>query len=121
MKGGFQEIDIWRSCYIHPVLQLLLVVYVDDFKMAGPTSSLAEGWRIVRRHVRTETPTALDKYLGCQHRMYDVPKSAFSAEARELFQWPPAPIPVKEKGPKNKNAPAPVGGGFCFGTRAKAQ
>ena len=115
MKGGFEEIDVWRSCYVHRELQLLLVVYVDDFKMAGPASNLAEGWRIVRRHVKTETPTALDKYLGCQHRMYDVPRAAFSAAACELFCWPPAPVPVKEPKPKAQAAPATVGGGFFCG------
>ena len=26
----------WPSVYIHEKLQLVLVVYVDDFKMAGP-------------------------------------------------------------------------------------
>ena len=28
----------------HPDLDLLLVVYVDDFKMAGPKDNLAKGW-----------------------------------------------------------------------------
>ena len=34
---GFEPIgEEWPSVYIHEKLQLVLVVYVDDFKMAGP-------------------------------------------------------------------------------------
>ena len=28
--------DIWQSIFYHPELDLLLVVYADDFKMAAP-------------------------------------------------------------------------------------
>ena len=28
---SFVPIDDWRSCYIHPKLDLMLIVYVDDF------------------------------------------------------------------------------------------
>ena len=30
----------WPSCYFHPKMKLFLVVYVDDFKLAGPTGNL---------------------------------------------------------------------------------
>ena len=36
-KNGFKEIAAWLSCYMHEKLMLFLVVYVDDFKLAGPT------------------------------------------------------------------------------------
>ena len=44
-KVGFQAVlrDIWKSVFYHPELKLLLVVYVDDFKMAGPSSNLRMG------------------------------------------------------------------------------
>ena len=37
-KVGFEAAltDIWKSVFYHPVKKLLLVVYVDDFKLAGP-------------------------------------------------------------------------------------
>ena len=28
----------WPVCYYHEKLKLMLVVYVDDFKLAGPTN-----------------------------------------------------------------------------------
>ena len=33
----------WRSCYWHPDGTFLLI-YVDDFKMAGPSSKLHQHW-----------------------------------------------------------------------------
>ena len=40
-KVGFEAVltDIWKSVFYHPVKKLLLVVYVDDFKLAGPKDS----------------------------------------------------------------------------------
>eukprot|EP00975_Prorocentrum_lima_P029499 6192974-Prorocentrum_lima.AAC.1 len=29
-------------------LTLFLVVYVDDFKLAGPKANLAKGWKLIR-------------------------------------------------------------------------
>jgi hypothetical protein len=47
----------------------------------------------------------LDKYLGCEHKLSEVPRASLSDAARELFQWPPTPVEsqkpvtVKPKGP----------------------
>ena len=40
-KQGFVRVlpEIWTSIFHHPELDLLLVVYVDDFKLAGPAGS----------------------------------------------------------------------------------
>ena len=36
-KAGFVPIgDEWPSCFFHDALRLFLVVYADDFKLAGP-------------------------------------------------------------------------------------
>ena len=60
---GFGE--EWPSVYIHEKLQLVLVVYVDDFKMAGPQKNLAQGWSMLRTRLKIEPETGLDMYLGC--------------------------------------------------------
>ena len=46
-KVGFEAVltDIWKSVFYHPVKKLLLVVYVDDFKLAGPKDNIKEGWK----------------------------------------------------------------------------
>jgi hypothetical protein len=48
VKHGFEPIPSWQSCYWHGSLRLLLVVYVDDFKPAGPSKAVVEGWRLIR-------------------------------------------------------------------------
>ena len=46
---GFKPIgEEWPSVYIHEKLQHVLVVYVDDFKTAGPQKNLAQGWSMLR-------------------------------------------------------------------------
>ena len=44
-KVGFEPIheSNWPSCYFHQDLKLKLSVYVDDFKMSGPTENLKKG------------------------------------------------------------------------------
>ena len=55
----------WPSVYIQQKLQLVLVVYVDGFKMAGPQKNLAQGWSMLRTRLKIEPETGLDMYLGC--------------------------------------------------------
>ena len=46
---GFTTVPDWRSCFVHPKLRLFLIVYVDDFKLAGPIKNMAEGWKLIRK------------------------------------------------------------------------
>ena len=66
---GFTEIPNWKSCYYHQRLKLFLTVYVDDFKMSGPITALAEGWKLIRSKIKMEDPTPSGRYLGCDHVM----------------------------------------------------
>ena len=70
--AGFEPVREWRSVFWHKKLKTLLVVYVDDFKMAGPTKSLPEAWRLLREGIKTEDPAPLSKYLGCEHRFVEL-------------------------------------------------
>ena len=38
----------WPSMYFHKKLLLLLVIYVDDLKLAGPEENLTKGWEMLR-------------------------------------------------------------------------
>ena len=42
-------------------------MYVDDFKLAGPTAAIAEGWRKIARRIKISKPAIAGRYLGCQH------------------------------------------------------
>ena len=65
-KVGFRPVrDEWPSLYWNSQLKLLLVVYVDDLKLAGPTRSLKQGWELLRSQLRLEPETPLGLYLGC--------------------------------------------------------
>ncbi len=47
-KVWFSKVEIWNSLFWHPTLKLLLMVYVDDLRMSGPSTSFARGWDLVR-------------------------------------------------------------------------
>jgi len=44
-KVGFRNVGegVWPSCYFHRELDLLISVYVDDFKLAGPKKTSRQG------------------------------------------------------------------------------
>ena len=59
--------EIWQSIFYHAELDLLLVVYVDDFKMAGPEANLAEGWKRISSVIDMDPPRPFGRYFGCHH------------------------------------------------------
>ena len=59
--------EIWQSIFYHAELDLLLVVYVDDFKMAGPEANLAEGWKGISSVIDMDPPEPFGRYFGCHH------------------------------------------------------
>ena len=69
-KQGFVRVlpEIWTSIFHHPELDLLLVVYVDDFKLAGPAGSLDKGWELIGKVVEIDAPEPFGRYFGC-HRI----------------------------------------------------
>ena len=59
----------WPSVFYHPDLKLLMVVYVDDFKMSGPKESMKKGWELVASRIDMDTPGMVSRYLGCDHQL----------------------------------------------------
>ena len=47
-----------------------MVVYVDDFKLAGPAKNLAAGWALIRSKIKTDPPHPVDIFLGCKHTQF---------------------------------------------------
>ena len=56
---GFVRVPHWRPRYIHPKIRFVLVVRVDDVKLAGPAGALPNGWPLIRQKVRMENLTPL--------------------------------------------------------------
>ena len=70
LAAGFQRIagDAWSSVFWHPEKLLLLVVYVDVFKMSGPTVNQASGWKLLEDAGLVLTNIEpVKRYLGCDH------------------------------------------------------
>lgn len=67
MEQGFRPLSGWPGCYTHTQLQILLTVYVDDFKMSGRSKDLPQAWAKVAAAINIEKPTKLNRYLGCGH------------------------------------------------------
>ena len=42
------EDKAWRSCYFSPTLKCYMIVYVDDFKIAGPEKNVKKAWELIR-------------------------------------------------------------------------
>ena len=57
----------WPSCYFHKDVGVLLSVHVDGFKLAGPTSSMEKGWRLIASNWELDPAQPLSLYLGCIH------------------------------------------------------
>ena len=57
VSEGIVELDNWGSCFWHPELKVSLIVYVDDFKLAGPTRNLTEGRGLSRKGSKLTIPT----------------------------------------------------------------
>ena len=68
--AGFNNVggDCWASCFYHKELDLLLSVYVDEYKLAGPKDNLSKGWSRDTQHLELDPPQPLNLYLGCIHR-----------------------------------------------------
>ena len=70
---GFKQIcEEWPSCFFHEGLKLLLVIYVDDFKLSGPRDKLPEGWKLLSDVIDLDAPHDPDLYLGCVHRYHTI-------------------------------------------------
>ena len=68
-KEGWKQIppDVWQSIFYHAEYNCMLVVYVEDFKLAGPTESMEKAWASIKRAVNIGDPEPYDRYFGCQH------------------------------------------------------
>ena len=71
LRVGFEPIPNWPSCYQHKGLGLMLTIYVDDFKLSGPTDKLRPGWKLLESvlELEPEGPDGrkAERYLGCLH------------------------------------------------------
>ena len=94
---GFVQISDWRSCFRHPRLDLMFIVYVDDFTLSGPIKHMSEGWELIRKNIVTWGPEPVSRYLGCEHGILDVMIPAGSNPAHGDIPEPAPKAPKKQK------------------------
>ena len=76
LDAGFQRIPGWECLYFHAALQVILNIYVDDFKLAGRKASLGDAWQLMRDNgLKLDPPEPFKEYLGCgQHTITLTPE-----------------------------------------------
>ena len=66
LKCDFQPIPGWECLFFHRELELILSVYVGDFKLVGKKTSMKGGWTLITNSgLVLDPPTPLGDYLGC--------------------------------------------------------
>ncbi len=90
-KEGFKPIEEWPGCYWHAKHKCFFIVYVDDFKLAGPTGkdgkNLEYVWELVRKHIDFDTPTPPGTFLGVQHRRFEVDHPEKKGKKIRCMEW----------------------------------
>ena len=103
MAQGFERIKPWRSCYFHPKLMQFLIVYVDDFKMSGPSETMDEAWRLLRSatantpRIEMDDPADANRFLGCDRKCYEKDVSWHGELPSVLTPPPPKKKKVKPR------------------------
>ena len=66
LSAGFRKMMGWECLFVHDRLKLILSVYVDDFKLVGPSGNLTSGWKaLTDTGLELDPPDPLGDYLGC--------------------------------------------------------
>ena len=66
-----KKVTQWRSTNFHRAAKAMLVVYVDDFKLAAPAHMHDMLWAAIKTKINIDTPTALEEFVGCEHEVLE--------------------------------------------------
>ena len=107
INAGFEKIasDAWRGVFWHPKYMALLIVYVDDFKLASRKEDTKLIWKELQKRIDMGEPEPPDRFLGC----YTKPFEARVCDVAEYLQNSPEWWPRGNDGqpleftPKDKN------------------
>ena len=65
--------EFWQSIFFHAELDLLLGIYVEDFKMGGPAKNFSYARKTVESVIHMDPPEPFGRYVG-----WKVDQQAFS-------------------------------------------
>ena len=69
------------------------MIYVDDFKLAGPKSNLDKGWKLIGSKIKMEAAQPIGRFLGCQQTMGSMKMHAWT---NPRYAWIALHKPKKE-------------------------
>ena len=68
MSVGFERLaEEWQGVFWHEKTRSLLIVYVDDFKLAAKTGEHDALWTSIRAVIDMDPETLDGRFLGCSH------------------------------------------------------
>ncbi|CAE8734045.1 unnamed protein product, partial [Polarella glacialis] len=70
--GGFWQAHCTNALESVGFIEVMMAVYVDDFKASGPVEAFKKVWTLVRSKIRTGAPTPIGRYLGCHHNVVEL-------------------------------------------------
>ena len=62
LKGWPLSVE-WKSCFLQHKSKCFLIVYVDDFKLAGPKENMIAAWNSIRDKMQVGEPANVDHSL----------------------------------------------------------
>ena len=76
----------WASLYVHTKTRSLLIICVDDFRMAAKPEYTVQLWGELRKFLRLDMPTPPDRFPGCyqHHFTSTVSKMSFMLNENPL-------------------------------------
>ena len=77
----------WECLFVHETWQVMLSVYVDDFKMAGTQKGVAQAWKAIRGPDKLilDEPTPFGPYLGCEQEVSTMKRSEAAERVQNIY------------------------------------
>ena len=83
MTLGYERVHEWPSVFWHPVRRMLLIVYVDDMKLAGPKEHMVTTWEALGKNIKLEVPKG-DVVAGTPiESEEEEPRSSIASDLKE--------------------------------------
>jgi hypothetical protein len=98
LECGWVKIEGWQSVFWHEKCSALLVIYVDDFKMASKVGDTVELWAALQKRIRLDPPSDPDRFLGCYLEQFEAPRE----KVKFILQNHPS------LQPRGQDAPTPL-------------
>lgn len=65
--NGLTSVTSWASCYHDSKLRVVLMVRIEDFKLAGLAGTLECGWELISDGLSGNRPGGVGSYSGCKN------------------------------------------------------